>query len=330
MSSDENYAAHNEEPDPLDMMFVGAFGDPAELPEQDPFVDFFHDIQNVKGTPEQRKRKIRALLDAMDVVDTDWEPALNWEQYLDENVDDSYDWLVKDFLERLERVICVAAEGVGKTMLMRQLAICLAAGIHPFLGNRLDRKLRTLSVDCENPPRIIQRKSRKIMEIAKERMQHAGPIEAYLKMLPSGLNLLKAHDRKMLEALIRDVKPDILFMGPLYKCFIDPGGRSSESIATEIAMFYDYLRMEYGCALWLEQHAPLGNGVSGRELRPFGSAVWSRWPEFGINIAKDPTDPKVYKFGMFRGARDQRDFPETAHRGGPMDFPFVVDSFIQN
>lgn len=308
------------------MMFVGAFGN--EPIEPDPFADFIHEVQGLRGTPEQRKRKIRALLDSLDMEEADWEPAVNWEQFLADNANDEYDWLVEGFLERLERVIVVAAEGVGKTMLARQVAIALAAGLHPFLGRRLDRKIRTTTIDCENPPRIITRKSRKIMKIAQERMEHGGPIEAYLKIIPQGVNLMKAHDRRMVEDIVASTKPDILFMGPLYKCFIDPGGRSSESIATEIAMFYDYLRMEYGCALWLEQHAPLGNGISGRDLRPFGSAVWSRWPEFGISIAKDPTDPMAYKFGTFRGARDERDFPDTAHRGGPMDFPFVIDSFI--
>ena len=35
-------------------------------------------------------------------------------------------------LEEQERVMIVAAEGVGKTMLARQVAICCAAGVHPF------------------------------------------------------------------------------------------------------------------------------------------------------------------------------------------------------
>jgi replicative DNA helicase len=318
--------ANSEELHDYDMMLVGAMGDPDEFPEPDPFADFIYDIQNLNGTLGQKKRKVRALLEAMDVQEEDFIPAELWDAFLD-RTDDSYDYLWEGGLERGERVICVAAEGVGKTMLMRQVAICLAAGLHPFTGQTIE-KLRTTTVDCENPEKIISRTSRKMMRLAKERSY--GDVHAYLKRLPMGVNLLKAPGRAQIEAIIQQTKPDILFMGPLYKMFIDPGGRSAEAIATELAMYLDYLREEYNVALWLEQHAPLGNGVSGRDLRPFGSSVWSRWPEFGINISKDPTDPSSYKFGVFRGMRDDREFPETAHRGGPQDFPFVVDSFMSH
>jgi hypothetical protein len=131
----------------------------------------------------------------------------------------------------------------------------------------------------------------------------------------------------MVRDLVEEHRPEILFMGPLYKSFIELPGYTPEAIAGMIARFYDELREDFGCALWLEQHAPLGNAVSGRDLRPFGSAVWSRWPEFGVSLAKDELTPKAFKLGFFRGSRDERRWPETMHRGGDGDFPFVVDSY---
>jgi hypothetical protein len=117
-------------------------------------------------------------------------------------------------------------------------------------------------------------------------------------------------------------------MGPLYKAFLDPGNRTSEAVAIEVARYLDTLRNVYGMALWLEHHAPLGTSMTSRELRPFGSAVWSRWPEFGLALQPDPTHmgEYVYEVNHFRGARDQRYWPLKMKRG--TKFPFEVTEFM--
>jgi replicative DNA helicase len=195
-------------------------------------------------------------------------------------------------LERQERVIVVAAEGVGKTTLARQVAICTAAGIHPFTRSGM-APITTLFVDLENPERIIRRMSKQIVGAAEHyRPRKGDPINAHLLMKPDGMNLLGATDRVILEETIEKTKPDLLVIGPLYKAFIDPGGRTSESVAVEIAKYLDYIRWTYDCALWMEHHAPLG-GSGGRDMRPFGSAVWSRWPEFGLTIEPDGTNTEL-------------------------------------
>jgi replicative DNA helicase len=148
-------------------------------------------------------------------------------------------------------------------------------------------------------------------------------LDAHLYMKPDGFDLMKMPDRLLLENKIEEVKPDLLLLGPLYKSFIDPGGRTSEAIATEVAKYLDTLRAIYGVALWLEHHAPLGTGTT-RDLRPFGSAVWSRWPEFGLSLTPDPTNvgDYVYRVAHFRGARDERHWPLSMKRG--VKFPFEV------
>lgn len=295
----------------------------------DPFERFLVEVQKIHRkniSDEQKRLQIQQYLDAIGQKEIVVPESHNWEEWLEEHKDDSYDWVIPFLLERGERVIVVAGEGIGKSMLARQVAICIAAGIHPFTNERI-KPVRTTTVDLENPDKVIQRTSRRIMMVARERTREK-EIVARLHLKPDGINLLSSAGRHYIETIVERDEPEVLFMGPLYKSFIDAGGRSAEATAAEIAMYYDYLRFKYGCALWLEQHAPLGNGVNGRELRPFGSAVWSRWPEFGVTIAKDELDPFSYKFGFFRGSRDQRKWPETAHRGGPHDFPFVVDSFI--
>ena len=277
-------------------------------------------LDDTTRTPASIMHKAALLLGtAEDTPDANQGRLVMWEDFVAEDEDDSYDWLIPGLLERRERVIVVAAEGVGKTMLLRQAAILPAMGVQPFSFQPMP-PIRTLSVDLENPERIIRRTSRNIIGAAKS-MGFEPNMDAHLYMKPDGFDLMKMPDRLLLESKIEEVKPDLLLLGPLYKSFIDPGGRTSEAIATEVAKYLDTLRAIYGVALWLEHHAPLGTGTS-RDLRPFGSAVWSRWPEFGIALTPDPTvmGEYVYQVAHFRGARDERHWPATMKRG--VKFPF--------
>ena len=253
------------------------------------------------------------------IVDTG--RLVEWSEFVDESDDDSYDWVIPGLIERNERVIVVAAEGVGKTMLARQVAICTGFGIHPFTYQPI-KPQTTLSVDLENPERIIRRTSRSIYAAAKS-VSRSGRPQAHLLIKPQGLDLLRAEDRAVLEEMLEKTKPALLVMGPLYKAFIDPGGRTSEAVAIEVARYLDTIRDIYQCAMWLEHHAPLGTSMTTRELRPFGSAVWSRWPEFGVALQPDTTGMAYhYDVRHFRGARDERQWPSRIKRG--KRFPFEV------
>ena len=249
-----------------------------------------------------------------------------WDEFLAESGNDDYDWLIPGIVERRERVIIVAAEGVGKTMLARQVAICAGLGVHPFTFQKMP-KIRTLTVDLENPERIIRRTSKNIVGAAQS-MGFESTMSAHLFIKPDGLDLLNAYDRILLEQHIEESQPDLLVMGPLYKAFVDPGGRTSEAIAIEVAKYLDTLRAVYNLTFWLEHHAPLGSSMTSREMRPFGSAVWSRWPEFGLALQPDPTDMGEYTYDVnhFRGARDLRQWPKCMKRG--RKFPFEVTEFM--
>lgn len=252
---------------------------------------------------------------------------VNWDAFVSETDVDNYDWLIPGLLERRERVIVVAAEGVGKTMLARQVAITTACGVQPFSFQRMP-PITTLTVDLENPERIIRRSSRTIMHASKG-MGFCMEPRAHLVIKPDGLNLLDAGDRFLLESYMEQVKPDLLVMGPLYKSFLDPGNKTSEAVAIDVVKYLDSLRVFFDCALWLEHHAPLGESQTSRNLRPFGSAVWSRWPEFGLALQQDPTSVGEYVYDVkhFRGERDERYWPVKMRRGKSGKWPFETIDF---
>ena len=294
-----------------------------EEQNMDPFAEIIPEMRGLVGKEWSMERKLsraRAILDNVEFDPTETGTLVEWGDFLNQPVDE-YDWVIPGLLERQERVIVVAAEGVGKTMLARQVALMTAAGISPFTKNRME-PIRTTFIDLENPERIIRRTSKKMMERIRYVKSGAVNMQASLMMKPDGVNLLKPEDRVFIERIVEQTQPDLLFIGPLYKAFIDPGGRTSESITTEVVMFLDYIRTTYDCALWLEHHAPFGGSATSREIRPFGSAVWSRWSEFGIALTPSATIPDHYDLNHYRGMRDVREWPEALYRGGDSGFPF--------
>ena len=298
-----------------------------ERDSRDDAIDAISDLLSSDAKSAEKLVRIRMIANGSAAdMPLDQGRLVFWPEFIREKDDNNFDWVIPGLLERSERVILVAAEGVGKTMLARQVSILSSCGLHPFSFQPI-KPVRTLFVDLENPERIIKRISRKIFNEALKLSPLTDEPQAHLFMKPAGLNLLNAGDRALLEKRLEETKPELLCIGPLYKSFVDPGGRTSEAVAIEIAKYFDHIRTPYKCALWIEHHAPLGSTMATRDLRPFGSAVWSRWPEFGIALHPAIGAPFTYDVKHFRGARDERPWPSVIARG--RQFPFETISFLE-
>jgi hypothetical protein len=77
-------------------------------------------------------------------------PILDWHKLWTEEYEE--DWLVEPLLSRRRLIALYSAPKVGKSLLMLEIAACLASG-RPVLGNQHDQAVRTLYVDFENDPR---------------------------------------------------------------------------------------------------------------------------------------------------------------------------------
>ena len=298
-----------------------------ERDSRDDAIDAISDLISSDAKPAEKLVRIRMIANGSAAdMPLDQGRLVFWPEFVREKDDNNFDWVIPGLLERSERVILVAAEGVGKTMLARQVSILSSCGLHPFSFQPI-KPVRTLFVDLENPERIIKRISRKIFDEALKLSHMDTEPQAHLFMKPAGLNLLNAGDKALLEKRLEETKPELLCIGPLYKSFVDPGGRTSEAVAIEVAKYLDDIRTAYKCALWIEHHAPLGSTMATRDLRPFGSAVWSRWPEFGIALHPAIGAAYTYDVKHFRGARDERPWPSVIMRG--RQFPFETISFLE-
>lgn len=229
---------------------------------------------------------------------------------------DSYDWVIKQLFERGDRLILTGDEGLGKSMMIRQMAILAAAGIHPFWFTPIP-PVRVMVIDRENSERQWRRKARSIWDLA-QRFGKPGALRDFeLSCELKPLNLARDMDLGKIHRAIDEAAPDLLFIGPLYKLM--PGAVQTDTEAAPILAALDSLR-ERGCVLITEAHAGHERGGS---LRPVGSSAFLRWPEFGWGLKKDELVENRVVLTKWRGDRDDRATPRAFMRGKP--FPWMTE-----
>jgi replicative DNA helicase len=224
------------------------------------------------------------------------------------------EWVVDGLIARGDRLVLTGTEGLGKTVLLRQLAVCAAAGVQPFTGDTSPVR-RVLFVDCENPERIMIGSFRKL----RDALHIETRIPLRIARFPQGLDLTRTSDRLTLRQLLVDNRPDLLVIGPVYKLYVGGANSREEDLARAVTACLDGLREEFGFALAMEHHAPhKESGRAFRDVRPIGSSLWLRWPEFGLGIAPDDgyrDDNRVVKVVHWRGDRDSRPWPAQLVQG---------------
>lgn len=213
-----------------------------------------------------------------------------------------------------DRVVIVAPEGVGKSEFTRQMAVLPTWGIHPLTFERCPA-IPTLLVDLENPTHAVRRRLDYLTSVCSRRggIKEAGT----LWHRPGGIDLRRRVDRLAFEDVLRRRRPSLVALGPLYKAYQRKSSENDEQVAGEVQAILDDLRTRFGFALLLEHHAPHAAAGSARDLRPYGSSLWLRWPEFGLKLIPDKDDKNVLNIGRWREDRIHADWPDALVRGNP-------------
>lgn len=244
---------------------------------------------------------------------------------------DRRDWVIPGLLERRDRLILTAGEGVGKSTLARQLCVMSAAGLHPFARGsefRSGREFRTpqqispvrvLVIDAENTEIQWKRAVKRIAEEAAKIGVTDPRKEIYISA-GRRIDITKGNDLSDIHRLIDRHKPDLIYIGPLYK--VTSGAIQTDDDAAPLIKALDSIR-ERGITLVMEAHAAKGDGHGARDLRPRGSAALMGWPEFGLGLEGQQQDQFV-PIVHWRGARDTNHmWPAQLMRG--MDWwPFEL------
>jgi replicative DNA helicase len=236
--------------------------------------------------------------------------------------DERAPWVVPGLLRSDWRCVVVAGEGVGKSVLLRQIGLCAAQGVHP-LRRDLIEPVRVLVVDAENALDAIRDTGEPLDAQARRTAGGTYDVSRFrLWSCPGGLDLRAPHDRAALVRELRAQRPQLVCAGPLYKLGRRQVGESYEDAAEGLQQVFDELRTRFGFALLLEHHAPKGAQGSVREMAPFGSQRWPAWPELGIGLYAD-RDGSGLRLKRFRGDRMASEWPDRLVRGDVWPFDGV-------
>lgn len=232
-----------------------------------------------------------------------------------------YDWLVPGLLERGDRLMITGREGLGKSQLIRQLVVCFGAGLHPFTFRDV-KPLRVLVVDCENSDRQNRRKYGPIVGQAQVSGFPLQREQVRIIARPEGKNLPDPDDAAWLLERVTAHDPDVLVVGPLYQLHLE--NPNNEETARKVAAALNVARTQIGCAVIIETHSGHGETGKARPIRPVGSSLWLRWPEFGYGLrpveeqqAWEIDDVTRCDFNAWRGPRDERAWPRSLYRPPP-------------
>lgn len=244
---------------------------------------------------------------------------------------DEYDWLVPGLLEYTDRLIITGTEGLGKSFLASQIAATVAAGIHPFSTEPLPKRgnpYRVLVVDCENSRRQLRRRFRALLRQVDNAcitngLEPADWNDALRFVIrPEGISLTEPRELSRLEQAVTATAPDLLVIGPMYR--LSKIDVRDEQAAKELTDTIDLLRVRHHLTVVIETHAGHGTNSSGtRQLRPLGSSLFMRWPEFGYGLRPAPEaaheeHPSVVEVGAWRGSRDERNWPKRLRHGSTL------------
>lgn len=222
--------------------------------------------------------------------------------------DDEPEWLIPGLLEKRDRLMLTGEEGLGKSHLLRQFAISLAAGIHPFDLTPIEPK-RTLVYDCENTWSQVRRKIRPAADSAARQGQD--PADRMMVDCTSRIDITRDKDLARIHQILDAWQPELVVLGPLYR--LVPRALQNDDDTAPVLAAIDTIR-DRGAAVLIEAHAGHTIGKGGiRDLRPRGSSSLLGWPEFGFGMRTVTTG--YADLIPWRGQREERDWPQRLRRG---------------
>jgi 5S rRNA maturation endonuclease (ribonuclease M5) len=188
-----------------------------------------------------------------------------------------------------DRWLLTGFEGHGKSTFCRQLAIQVAAGIHPWTHQDIEPQ-KVMVVDSENHPDQVLESWQDMIGRA---VRHGRPIERGMLILQeewdNEINLNEPAGKRWLLERVNAHKPALVVIGPLYN--LANKDLSEHAVVNEMKSAINEARGIHGTAFIMEHHAPHRAGADKeRSVRPYGSSTFLKWPDFGYGLKPEETE----------------------------------------
>lgn len=221
-------------------------------------------------------------------------------------------WVMPGMLRSNERLIITGPEGGGKSVLIAQLSLGAAMGVNTLSMDLTPHDpVRVLMLDVENDRLQVKANMRKVYGHLRELSGGVKPDIEWVDV--RDIDLSDPVERQKVVRLAKERQPQLMYMGSLYK--LAPEGEKSDAQFMVVSRTVDRIRAETGTSVLIEAHT--GHGVMNDRngnMRPYGSSMWLRYPEFGIAMVHHRDKPVQIKH--WRGARsDDREWPGGLRRG---------------
>lgn len=219
-------------------------------------------------------------------------------------------WVHRGIMRRGQRVAVNAGGGSGKSTLLRQAAWCAENGVHFMTGGEAGcAEFRALIVEAESgtwdAKSSMTTMRNKLAHLLGVGTPHVNrPVTLHR---PGGFDLRDRRNRADLEAVLRDVKPGLMCIGPLKYLYQIQGGENYEQAALQLQVILNDLIGRFDAALMVETHS---NSVDLSSTG--GSQRWRDWPDCGLTLKWHEEKGDVfnakgriaYDVTMFRAPRD--------------------------
>ena len=225
-------------------------------------------------------------------------------------------WVIKGTLRGREIMCLTGQEGCGKSMLFSQIVLGAACGVNTFASEPLHFEPRkVMVVDAENTALQIRDNYEKIWPALQKHIE-PGFVPDLAKYDEGYLDLAKPIQRTRLIRHLVNSRADLIYLGTVYKLTSES---DYEAQFHAIRAVVDEVREETGAAFLIENHSPHEKNVNGdRVVRPYGSSMWLRWPNFGVGIRhQSSTDgSRLVSLTRWRGDRTRERIWPSGFREG--------------
>lgn len=184
--------------------------------------------------------------------------------------------IAEGLLYRNSSLMISSQPSVGKSVISIQCALQLANGLPLFGALYVPRPMRVWYIQMERPDtESLERIQYMTAENSLDKTDNTKN-NLYLDVELQALNFLKEEHLIKIVSRGKFIKPDVIFIDPLYGI---AQGLSKDEIGSNIAKIFTVLKKELDCCLWINHHTTKNDYEIVNQERvakddPFYGAIW--------------------------------------------------------